>query len=334
MNGRSFEYHYPVLCAEILEFASPLEGIVSPLIVDCTLGDGGHTISLFRRFPTARLISFDRDPEMLERAIGRIRSEPLPLFLDAERFDEPGIYPCRLPFSDGGPFLERHALQADFILLDAGVSQFHFLAAGRGFSYSDEKLDMRLDPNLPETAADLIARSSAEELADLFATYGEERYSRRIAAAVKGYPKIDSAAQLADVVMRALPGTEKKKGKIHPATRVFQALRIAVNHETEELEGALNRLPAHLADGGRLAVISFHSLEDRIVKRAFQAIAAKRQRTNKYRHLTPRGDEEQEEQSPFFLVTRSPIIPSEKEIGENPPSRSAKLRVLERMNRK
>ncbi|MBL8019798.1 MAG: 16S rRNA (cytosine(1402)-N(4))-methyltransferase RsmH [Leptospirales bacterium] len=273
---------------EILAFVPQSPAI----IVDGTLGEAGHSALFHAQFPGAKILGLDRDPEMLERI--RARSEDFS-WIELHR------KPYRLaPEALGG----RHA---DFILLDLGVSMFHFKGAGRGFSYQDESLDMRLDPDLPLTAADILNRKTERELKLIFQEYGEERFAGRIARVIFEKRPVHSARQLAKLILDAVPG--KGKAGIHPATRVFQALRIAVNRELEEIESSIPHLAEVLAPHGRLAIISFHSLEDRCVKHGFRALGRER----------------------FKILTPKPILPSAEEIARNPASRSAKLRVIEKL---
>ena len=189
---------------------------------------------------------------------------------------------------------------------------FHFSHAGRGFSFrSDEPLDMRLDEGLERTAADLVNALDENELADLIFKYGEERLSRRIAARIadeRANQPIETTKQLADIIWQSVPPSYRH-GRLHPATRTFQALRIAVNGELDRVERAIPLVLDRLPVGGRLGIISFHSLEDRIVKHRFREYAA---------------------EGPFEVLTRKPVVPGEKETQLNPAARSAKLRVIER----
>ncbi|MCE9596386.1 MAG: 16S rRNA (cytosine(1402)-N(4))-methyltransferase RsmH [Spirochaetia bacterium] len=280
--------HTPVLPEEILAFvpASPR------IIVDGTLGEAGHSKLFHAKYPEARIIGLDRDPEMLDR---------LRPTLGGATWIELHRKPYRLtPEVLAG----RHA---DFILLDLGVSMFHFKGAKRGFSYQDELLDMRLDPDLPLTAADLLNRKTERELKLIFQEYGEERFAGRIARTIFEKRPVHSAQQLAALILAAVPG--KGKSGIHPATRVFQALRIVVNRELEEIEGSIPHLAEVLAPNGRLAIISFHSLEDRCVKHGFRALGRER----------------------FKILTPKPTMAGEAEVSGNPASRSAKLRVIEKL---
>ncbi len=246
--------------------------------------------------PTGKVVALDRDPAAIERA--EVAFADLPVRLVQGNF-------CDLP-----EVLQQLGITAvDGILLDLGLSSDQLADAERGFSFTaDGPLDLRFDTSTGEPAWRMINRLSAEHLADLIYQYGEERYSRRIARAIVERRRDDpirTAGQLAELVRRVIPRTRPPQ-RIDPATRTFQALRIAVNDELKSLEIALRRLPECLKPGGRLAVISFHSLEDRQVKEAFRD--------------DPR----------YGPLTRKPIVPSEEESARNPRSRSAKLRVAER----
>ena len=287
----SSSVHVPVMLAEVLSGLSPQPGEV---LVDGTLGGGGHTRALAQRVvPTGRIVSLDRDPAAIEAA--------------AKQFADLPVTPVQANFCDLPEVLaELRVAAVDGILLDLGISSDQLADPQRGFSFSaDGPLDLRFDPLQGKPAWRLLQRLSAEHLADVIYQYGEERYSRRIARAIvqrreDGNP-VETAAQLAALVRRCVPRSRHER--IDPATRTFQALRIAVNDELKSLEIALRRLPDCLRPGGRLAVISFHSLEDRRVKEAFRD--------------DPR----------LTSLTRKPTIPSDAETAENPRSRSAKLRV-------
>lgn len=347
--------HVPVLKNELLRIAGEVFGERQPdLIVDGTLGEAGHTIAFHERFPGSGLLALDRDPQMMSRAQERLALEGL----KARRTDDgsgrppdnggwrpgPGeVLLHRARFSGLGELLRETGARPDLILLDLGVSMFHFQGASRGFSHGDELLDMRLDPELSRTAADLVNRLPEKELSYLFATHGEERFSHRIARAIiRGRP-YSSAKELSDLIARVMPagpkvsrkGAGRKGGdggpkRLHPATRVFQALRIAVNEEDAELAAALRDLPVSLAPGGIFCVISFHSGEDRMVKQAFREIGDKpsraRRRREKGRDLPGRERSGRD----FWILTEKPLRPDEEEIAENPASRSARLRVLQK----
>ncbi len=265
------------------------------MLIDGTVGAGGHAAELARRVgTTGRVIGLDRDPDMLALAERATRGLPVTLI--------------RRPYSEIGSVLAELGLEpVDGILLDLGLSSDQLHWSHRGFSFAkDGPLDMRFDPDEETTAADLVNSLRAEELADLFFRYGEERYSRRVARRIVEARKLEpirTTARLAEIVRRSIPG---KWGPIDPATRVFQALRIAVNHELEHLETTLAHVSEWLRPGGRIAIISFHSLEDRPVKRAFR------------------------ENPELQVLTKKPVTASIEEIQRNPRARSAKLRVAER----
>jgi 16S rRNA (cytosine1402-N4)-methyltransferase len=278
---------------EVVHWLQPREGSV---LVDGTVGAGGHSRALAERVGSAgRVIGLDRDPAML--ALAKTNTSGIPVVLVAESYHE-------LP-----AVLEESGIaKVAGVLLDLGLSSDQLAWSGRGFSFaSDGPLDMRFDPGsrLP-TAADLVNTENETELARIFYEYGEERHSRRVARRIVEERKrepITTTARLAAIVRRSIPG---KWGPIDPSTRVFQALRIAVNDELDHLDQALRFLPDLLETGGRLAIISFHSLEDRRVKHAFKN--------------DPR----------LTVLTRKPVTATPEELSQNPRARSAKLRVAER----
>ena len=289
--------HQSVLLDEVIHGLAPRPGQV---FVDGTLGGGGHTRALVERVGDEGLvIALDRDPAALERAERNLAGLPVKL---AER-----------NFCDLPELLEEISITAvDGILLDLGLSSDQLADRERGFSFqADGPLDLRFDPQAGEPAARLVNRLGAEHLAKIIFEFGEERFSRRIAQAIVARRRaqpIRTAGELAEIVRRSVPRPPPgQRDRIDPATRTFQALRIAVNDELKSLEIALRRFPDCLKLCGRLAVISFHSLEDRPVKTAFRD--------------DPR----------YRAVTRKPIRPSESEMARNPRSRSAKLRIAERV---
>jgi 16S rRNA (cytosine1402-N4)-methyltransferase len=267
------------------------------VLVDGTLGGGGHTRALAEAVgPSGRVIALDRDPTALVAAETRLAGLPVTLVHSS--------------FADLAEVLAQLDVPAvDGVLLDLGLSSDQLDDAQRGFSFSSAgPLDLRFDPTSGEPAARLVNRLTAEHLADLIYHYGEERYSRRIAQAIverRRRQPIASAAELAEIVRGVVPRSRDTQ-RIDPATRTFQALRIAVNGEFEALETALRRVPDRLHPGARLAIISFHSLEDRRVKEAF------------------RDDPRLE------VLTRKPIVAGADEVSRNPRARSAKLRVAAR----
>jgi 16S rRNA (cytosine1402-N4)-methyltransferase len=284
--------HRPVLLNEVISWLSPREGSV---LVDGTVGAGGHAAALSKQVgATGRVIGLDRDPEML--ALAERTTQGLPVTL------------VHAPYSELREVLDELGLgPVDGILLDLGLSSDQLAWTHRGFSFStDGPLDMRFDPEGEVTAADLVNTWREEDLARLFFEYGEERHSRRVARRIveaRRTETIKTTGQLAHIVRRSIPG---KWGPIDPATRVFQALRIGVNDELVHLESTLEQLPGLLRPGGRAAVMSFHSLEDRRVKVAFRE--------------NPR----------LNVLTRKPVTASVEEVAVNPRARSAKLRVAER----
>jgi len=295
MDPAHSSVHIAVLLDEVLEWLDPRPGGV---FVDGTLGGGGHTRALIERVGSeGRVIALDRDPAAIERATERMAGRPVAL--------------ANTNYSDLPEVLEQLDISAvDGILLDLGLSSDQLEDFDRGFSFSAEgPLDLRFDPSTGQPAWRMLARIDERRLAKLIYEYGEERYSRRIARAIvtrRRQRPIKTAGDLADLVRRSVPKSPSPR-RLDPATRTFQALRIAVNDELKWLKVALRRLPDCLVPGGRLAVISFHSLEDRPVKQAF------------------RDDPRLE------VLTPKPIRPNEEENQRNPRARSAKLRVAERV---
>jgi 16S rRNA (cytosine1402-N4)-methyltransferase len=288
--------HLPVLLEEVIGWLHPAPG---ETFVDGTLGGGGHVRALAGAVGGAGLvIGIDRDPAALAQAEQGLLGLPVKL--------------TNRNYADIPELLEEISLTAvDGILLDLGLSSDQLADTARGFSFSAEgPLDLRFDPQEGEPAWRLLQWISERALADLIHEYGEERYSRRIARQIvarRQTEAIRTASDLTRAVLASLPRSTHR-WRIHPATRTFQALRIAVNEELKWLKVALSRLPACLRPGGRFAVISFHSLEDRLVKQAF------------------RDDDRLE------VLTRKPVVAGEREIAQNPRSRSAKLRVARRLD--
>jgi len=286
--------HVPVLLDEVIRGLDPRPGAV---IVDGTLGAGGHARELAARVgPRGRIVALDLDPSAVAAAESRLAGLPV-VVVHANFCDLPEVLAqLDTPLVDG-------------VLLDLGLSSEQLADSSRGFSFTaNAPVDLRFDPSSGEPAWRLLNRLSAAHLAELIWTYGEERYSRRIAQAIverRRRSPIVLACELAELVRGCVPARRGKQ-RIDPATRTFQALRIAVNRELKSLEIALRRIPQCLRAGARFAVISFHSLEDRRVKEAF------------------RGDPRLE------AVTAKPIRPAEEEVARNPRARSAKLRIAAR----
>lgn len=286
--------HVPVLPTEVVELLAPKPG---DTIVDGTLGGGGHAELLADKVgPTGRVIGLDRDAAAVERAAERLAGLPVEAH-HANYIDLPEL------------LKELDIASVDGVLLDLGLSSDQLEDDDRGFSFdSDGPLDLRFDVSRGEPAHRLVARLSAEHLADLIYHYGEEKLSRRIARKIveaRRRQPVETASQLAAIIRSAVGGRYEKR--LNPATRTFQALRIAVNDELKCVDDALRRLPDCLAPGGRIAIISFHSLEDRRVKQAF------------------RGDDR------LRLITKNAVRPSEEETANNPRARSSRLRVAERV---
>jgi 16S rRNA (cytosine1402-N4)-methyltransferase len=307
--------HEPVLLEEVLSFV-PLG---ARLLVDCTLGGGGHAEALLAHFPRAELFGSDRDAEAVAAARARLLPGEAPALAGR-------VLLKQLAFSA----LPHHlfAGSVDFLLADLGMSSHQLESGPRGFSFTqDGPLDMRMDPGAGgETAAERVNHAAPDTLRDLLWRYGEERFAPRIVQAIvdaRALAPIETTAQLARLVAGVVPARLQRRG-FHPATRVFQALRIAVNDELGELERLLDAALALLAPGGRLAVISFHSLEDRPVKERFRAweqpCTCPASMPACVCGKVPLGRR----------VTRKPVTPTAAEAGSNPRSRSAKLRVFER----
>jgi 16S rRNA (cytosine1402-N4)-methyltransferase len=289
--------HVPVLTGEVLQYLQPERG---GLFVDCTVGLGGHARALLDA-GASRLLGFDRDLDAL--AIAR---ETLASFGDRVEL-------VHSDYRDVQRELDTRNIDAiDGALADLGVSSMQLEGSGRGFSFQrDEPLDMRMDRSTGDTAADLVGHASERDLADAIFQYGEERFSRRIARAIvdaRSAQPIDTTGRLAAIVRRAVP--TRGYSRIDPATRTFQALRIWVNRELDGLDVFLTTMVGRLREGARLVVISFHSLEDRIVKHTFRAL---------------------ERDGGCRVLTKRPAIASEDELQRNPRARSAKLRAAERV---
>ncbi|MBS1819856.1 MAG: 16S rRNA (cytosine(1402)-N(4))-methyltransferase RsmH [Acidobacteria bacterium] len=287
--------HVPVLTADVLRHLRPERG---GLFVDCTVGLGGHARALLEA-GASRLVGFDRDPDALT-----VASQTLAPWADRVELVHSDYRHVERELDARG--IDR----VDGALADLGASSMQLDREGRGFSFMrDEPLDMRMDRTEERTAADLVATASEPDLADAIFQYGEERFSRRIARAIVAAREIEpilTTGRLATIVRRAVP--VRGYSRIDPATRTFQALRIWVNRELEGLDQFLIALAQRLREGARLVVISFHSLEDRIVKHTFRAL-----------QQAGRGT----------IITRKPETAGDKELHQNPRARSAKLRALE-----
>ena len=302
--------HIPVLFHEVLDTLNLIPG---GLYVDGTVGAGGHAQGILKAIsPEGKLLGLDRDPAALEIAESRLAEFGNQVVLIHSSYSRLKLHLNNLNWKT-----------VDGILLDLGLSSMQLDNPERGFSFRKAgPLDMRFDPSQPLSAADLINESSKDDLADLIFRYGEERYSRKIADAIIANRPLEDTQELADIIESAIRNTPSR---IHPATRTFQALRIAVNQELKALEAFLPTALDALNPGGRLAVIAFHSLEDRIVKQFFR----KESKDCICPPEIPQCVCEHKKQ--LREINRRPIRPEDKEILENPRSRSAKLRVAEKI---
>jgi 16S rRNA (cytosine1402-N4)-methyltransferase len=309
----SLSVHIPVLLDEVIEGLQARRG---GNFIDCTVGLGGHAAAILEKIsPSGRLLGIDADPEAIKVSQDKLGNygEAVTLVNDN--------------FVNLEAICERyHFHPVDGILFDLGVSSLQLDTAERGFSFHlDAPLDMRFDPEQELSASDIVNTFSEQELARLIEKYGEERHSRRIARHIVQNRPVATTVELARLVEQASVAPTRR-GKIHPATRTFMALRIAVNSELQNLEQALNQTPNLLRPGGRLTVISYHSLEDRIVKQFMRYAASS--------CLCPPGTIicRCGHVPTLKLISRKVIKPTSLEIESNPRSRSAKLRIAERLN--
>jgi 16S rRNA (cytosine1402-N4)-methyltransferase len=295
-GGHGAVGHVPVLLKEAIDFLAVQRG---GTYLDATVGLGGHSCEIAKRLGApGHLIGFDKDPAALERTRAGLQGSV---------GDSPAITLIHGSFAEVGERIAPGTL--DGLMADLGVSSLQLEDAARGFSFQAEgPLDMRMNPMSSETAEQVVNHIDERELADVIYEFGEERRSRRIARAIVRSRPIRTTRQLVEVISAA--ARPMKHERIHPATRTFQALRIFVNHELDDLKALLEAAPRVLKPGGRLVVISFHSLEDRIVKDALREGA---------------------KQGLYRLLTKKPVTATEEEIARNPRSRSAKMRAAERM---
>jgi 16S rRNA (cytosine1402-N4)-methyltransferase len=295
--------HVPVLLKEAIDFLEVRRG---GTYIDATVGLGGHSYEIAKRLGApGHLIGLDKDPAALERAGIRLRASGLG---EAESGDWPSIELRQGSFAS---LAEARSPIADGLLADIGVSSLQLDDAARGFSFqADGPLDMRMDPRSERSAEQVVNHLDERQLADVIYEFGEERRSRRIARAICRSRPIRSTAHLADVISAAARPMNQAERRIHPATKTFQALRIFVNRELDDLRALLEAAPRILKPGGRVVVISFHSLEDRIVKDAFR---------------------EGSKEGYFSVLTKKPVTATEEESDRNPRARSAKLRAAEKI---
>jgi 16S rRNA (cytosine1402-N4)-methyltransferase len=302
--------HVPVLLKEAIDFLNVRRG---GTYIDATVGLGGHSYEIAKRLGApGHLIGLDKDPAALQIAERKLA----PAKLDSSAGDSPAnadwpkVTLMQSSFAEVGERFGKNF--ADGLLADIGVSSLQLQDAARGFSFqADGPLDMRMDPRSERTAEQVVNHLDERELADVIYEFGEERRSRRIARAIVRSRPIRSTAHFADVISAAARPMNSEQRRIHPATRTFQALRIFVNRELDDLTALMNAAPRILKPGGRVVVISFHSLEDRIVKDAF------REAGNKYKY--------------FRVLTKKPVTASEEEQDRNPRARSAKMRAAEKI---
>lgn len=303
----NYTSHYSVMLPETLLYLIEQSTCESSYYADMTFGGGGHTFALAKSLDKAIVYSTDQDPDAILNGNNRIESEGLIGKINL----------LKMNYESFPDWIMENMPETKFagIIMDLGVSSHHFDSFERGFSFrEDAPLDMRMDYQDNDiTASDVLNTFSEEEIADIIYKYGEDKLSRRIAKSIiekRAIAPITTTKQLEDICFHAYP-KQNRFGKIHPATKTFQALRIYVNRELEVLENTLEKLYDILDVNGRLAVISFHSLEDRIVKHKFKEIS-------------------QSDSTFANILTKKPILPSSKELEENSRSRSAKMRIIEK----
>lgn len=310
--------HTPVLLQECLQYLSPVgepfEG--DAFMIDSTLGEGGHSFNFLTKYPNLKVLGLDADSVIQAKA-----RERLSVFGDRMDFYNGW-------FNDFYADFPSEKRRPDLILFDLGISVFHYERSGRGFSFRhDEELDMRLNPTAGESAKDIVNTMEEEKLANIIYLYSDEKYSRKIARAICEARKtgtISSTKALADIIFNAVP-PKYRYGNIHPATRTFQALRIQVNSELKRLPQAIHDAYNVLSPGGKLGVITFHSLEDRIVKNYFRNLGKQCVCPPEVPVCVCGGTPCAE------LLTHKPVEPTEEEVKMNSPSRSAKLRVVRKI---
>ncbi len=309
-------YHTPIMLEEIVGFLNPLPG---KIYLDGTLGTGGHAEALLEKSaPTGRVVGIDADAESIEIARERLAPYGERILLVHGRYEQ------------AREILSRHGIsKVDGVLLDLGISRVQLETPERGFSFSRQgPLDMRMDRRCGTPASRFLQDLPEDQMALLFRTYGEERWARKIARSIvrsrKEKGELSTTRDLVDAVFRTLP-RQAKRARIHPATRVFMALRIAVNRELESLEEFLEDLPDLLHKDGRCCILSFHSLEDRIVKQRFRLL-------EKGPSSSDTPEDEPCKAVPLFRQVRKKVLrPQREEILRNPLARSAKLRIVERL---
>jgi 16S rRNA (cytosine1402-N4)-methyltransferase len=318
---------------EVTRFLAPARA--GEYMVDCTLGEGGHSILFLERFPDLRLTGIDADREIMETARGRLKE-----FGGRIEFYRGWAQDFLSSLGAGGapdaPQTPNDSHLPGIILLDLGVSLYHYRQGDRGFSFrSNEPLDMRIDTEIGESAAKILARSSEMEIARMLFFNANERYSRRIARAIveaRRDAPILTADALERIIWQIVPA-QYRFGRIHPATKTFQALRVEANGELEKLPGLLQAAFSALRPGGKMAVIAYNSMEDRIVKRFFRSVAGLRNSEDgvKDRAMGFSVTPETPIVKKAMILTTRPVLPSQAEVKDNPPSRSAKFRVVKKL---
>ncbi|MCF7944073.1 MAG: 16S rRNA (cytosine(1402)-N(4))-methyltransferase RsmH [Spirochaetia bacterium] len=307
--------HYSVLKQEVITHLVPVRD--KGTFLDCTMGEGGHSEAFLSLYPHITVVGIDRDPLIQKRAKERLSSFDGRVFFYNAWFDD---------FLENYP--DNELQNPDLILFDLGISLFHYEDSGRGFSFSaKEPLDMRLNSVAGLTAADILNTFSEKGIADIIYYFGEERYSRRIARAIceSRYKKpIRTADELREIVFSAVP-SGYRHGRIHPATKTFQALRIEVNGELNRLHEGMAAAVKLIKVGGRIGIITFHSLEDRIVKHYFQLLSGRDYQKRSH------NAEYYKDYPLLKMINKKPITASREEIQINKASRSAKLRIVEKI---
>jgi 16S rRNA (cytosine1402-N4)-methyltransferase len=315
--SQAFE-HTAVMTSEVVDLFGP---VPPGLVVDATLGGGGHAAALLDAYPGLSLLGLDRDPHAIEAAATVLAPFGARVTVRRSRFDDLSRVVADLPRRVG----VSAAQGMSGVLFDLGVSSPQLDVAGRGFSYRrDAPLDMRMDPTAGRTAADVVNTFDEDALSALFAENGEGRFARRIARAIVSARPLATTGELADVVRAAIPAATRRTGG-HPARRVFQAVRIAVNEELDQLSTALDAALSLLAPGGRCVVIAYHSGEDRLVKSTFTRMSTDDCRCPPGLPCVCGADPQ------FRLVTRGARRPTPEEVGRNHRAEAARLRVIERL---
>lgn len=311
MDNKQKPIHQPIMVEEIIKYLNIID---NGTYLDVTTGEGGHSEKLLEHNSTINLICADRDKTILEYAETRLNKYQQRIRFIVSNFDK----------------LHKKVEQSTIngIIADLGISSYHFDADSRGFSFSkDNNLDMRLDGSCEYSAYDIINDFSEKDIADIIYKFGEERFSRRIAKNIiekRAVKKIQTTKEFKEIIYNSIPKKFHPKN-IHPATKTFQALRIYINDELTHIKEGIENLIKLLKPGGRICVLSFHSLEDRIIKNKFRELSGYRGNRDPY------STDEEEIKKVLKIITKKPLIPSKKEIEANPRSRSTKLRVAEKL---